>query len=649
MQSSHYTSRASHQGYALITTLMIVAVALVVFASILSWAMSNAKVTQQNNQYNMSQNAAEAAVERVIGQVDRDFISQSISNSTGAYTTLPVTIEQSSWPVHYTYSDTNGSTGQVTVAIGPSTASVVPANSQYSNLLCYAQPVDVYATATPGGQSYNVPATVHESVQLASIPIFQFAIFYNVNLEIMSAHALDVWGPVFCNQNIWEGSTLVTFHSTVTAVGTNAPQAADPFSADYTGSGASTFLVAGQPKSKATPLIMPIGTNNSAGAVISLLQLPPAAFAMGTAAAYTAAGQSYPANEADLVVSNFVFGTNSGSLPAGTNFVVSFEDIGHQQLRQLPYDFYRLKTGGVTNYVAPGFETNIAYAGFTWITNVTFHDWREGYNGGSGPPKVVQAVQIDVGLFKTWMLSTNHNGGSDVNVTSAPQTTKSVGSQSLDSVYVYTSVPLTGTQLPAVRVTHGRQLPSSSGFSVATQFPMYVQGDYNVQTPAGSCLGLYGTNGATTYTYPSALLADAVTILSDNWNSGSSGAGSDSSTSMDTGAANTTVNAAMLEGVVQSDPTKTGNVGMNGDYSGGVENFLRLLESWSSSTLTYNGSIVVLFYSQYATNCWRQTGHYYDAPTRHWAFDLNFSNPNKLPPLTPQVKAMIRGNWYAHK
>jgi hypothetical protein len=114
---------------------------------------------------------------------------------------------------------------------------------------------------------------------------------------------------------------------------------------------------------------------------------------------------------------------------------------------------------------------------------------------------------------------------------------------------------------------------------------------------------------------------------------------------------NTTVNAAMLEGIVASNPAISGN------YSGGVENFLRLLENWSDSptgassqqTLTYNGSIVVLFYSQYATNSWQPTGNYYNPPHRNWAFDLNFQNPNKLPPMTPANRAIIRGNWYAHK
>jgi len=76
---------------------------------------------------------------------------------------------------------------------------------------------------------------------------------------------------------------------------------------------------------------------------------------------------------------------------------------------------------------------------------------------------------------------------------------------------------------------------------------------------------------------------------------------------------------------------------------------MRLLENWSGRTLTYNGSIVVLFYSEYATNSWRETGGYYSAPTRHWAFDLNFENSAKIPPLTPKTRAMIRGNWFAHQ
>jgi hypothetical protein len=105
----------------------------------------------------------------------------------------------------------------------------------------------------------------------------------------------------------------------------------------------------------------------------------------------------------------------------------------------------------------------------------------------------------------------------------------------------------------------------------------------------------------------------------------------------------TTVNAACLEGIVQST---------SANYSGGVENFLRLMENWNT-TLTYNGSIVVMFPSIYATNVWLSTassgtsGAYYNLPGRQWGFDYNFLSQNGLPPLTPQVKKLVRVSWSA--
>src|ERR1035437_2169856 len=93
------------KGYALTITLIFLAVVLTIFASILNWTSSNAKATLRNNQYNMSQAAAEAAVERVIGQIDRDFVNLSILSSS-AYTGLPAAIDQSTWPVQYAFSST---------------------------------------------------------------------------------------------------------------------------------------------------------------------------------------------------------------------------------------------------------------------------------------------------------------------------------------------------------------------------------------------------------------------------------------------------------------------------------------------------------------------------------------------------------------
>jgi hypothetical protein len=138
-------------------------------------------------------------------------------------------------------------------------------------------------------------------------------------------------------------------------------------------------------------------------------------------------------------------------------------------------------------------------------------------------------------------------------------------------------------------------------------------------------------------------MGDSVTILSANWSDGYSLANRtiNSTTLTARGPVNTVVNAACLEGIVQSFTNTSTSTYY---YSGGVENFLRLLEDWSGETLTYNGSIVVMFPSIIATNVWN--GNVYSIPTRNWGFDFNFLQQAKLPPLTPQAKKLVRYSWY---
>jgi hypothetical protein len=179
--------------------------------------------------------------------------------------------------------------------------------------------------------------------------------------------------------------------------------------------------------------------------------------------------------------------------------------------------------------------------------------------------------------------------------------------------------------LPAVRVADGAVLPTD-GLTVVTPDPLYVWGNYNA---SGSSLN-NGTNVENTA--PAALIGDAITVLSTDWSDSYT-----SSTQLKSRTPGpTTINAAAFEGIVQSS---------GGNYSGGVENFLRLLENWNTTVpLTYNGSIVVMFPSQYATNNWSY-GSYYTAAVRNWAFDLNFTTQKGLPPLTPSVYTLIHESW----
>jgi hypothetical protein len=180
---------------------------------------------------------------------------------------------------------------------------------------------------------------------------------------------------------------------------------------------------------------------------------------------------------------------------------------------------------------------------------------------------------------------------------------------------------------PGIVLTNGGQLPTN-GLSIVTPDPAYIVGNWNVTNSAGQ--GLTQTFNVAD-TLPSAIYADAITILSPAWTP-------TASTNALTSRVATpdTVNAAIL----------TGNVPSNGSYySGGVENFVRFQEDWSSVNFFYNGSMVEEFPSQIANYAWPGTGTVYNPPTRNWSFDTNFLNPADLPPLVPRVIYPARIRW----
>jgi hypothetical protein len=648
MQISIKSVRQNQSGFILTVTLTFLLVTLIIFASIMYWVTSSARVTQQNNLFNISQAAAQAAAEITIAQMDRDFIYQSINNSN-VYMPLVVNIDQSSWPVKFKFSDTNGTANQINVSIYPENwaTNYVALNSQFSGLFAAVAQCDLYAKATPTTNSgYNMSAIVHESMQLAAIPVFQFGVFYNLDLDIGNGQAMIMNGKVHCNGTIWMcPMALMTFNDRVEAsiIVTNADNPSDQQNHTFSSSNLKYVITLNNPVSGADTLNMPInGVSSNPTNLEAIINLPPAGVAAPAAAAYYPSNQIYLYNECDLIISNSASGIN-GAL--GTNITIFYQD---QTIS--PY-FYQLtnneictfqKTNGPASLPAL-WTTNSPYrpttnyaffpvaSSFPFVTNVTFYDFREGDQ--------VQAVQIDIAQLNIWLTNTAFEGykwnlqcGGTYGMGGSSAGTGNKG-HPIDSIYVYNSVQRTYSQLPAVRVVNGQQLPSHWGLSVSTPWPLYVMGDYNIQTNASGSKSVLTTN--TAWTWPSALMGDAITILSSNWVDNGSAYTNGGSGSRNT--VNTTINAACFEGIVPSITT-----GGTKHYSGGLENFLRLLENWNS-TLCYNGSIVVMFPSIYATNYWG-TG-YYSVPTRQWGFDANFTSINKMPPCAPQAKAIIRGNW----
>jgi hypothetical protein len=167
------------------------------------------------------------------------------------------------------------------------------------------------------------------------------------------------------------------------------------------------------------------------------------------------------------------------------------------------------------------------------------------------------------------------------------------------------------------------------GFTLASEGLAYVVGNYNANA-AG-----FGDPHAS-----SAVMADTVTLLSNNW----SDLASLQSPADINGrpAATSFFRVAIATGKNINFPT-VGAAGVPQDFGtdGGVHNFLRYLENWGGQTLNYRGSMASLYYSQYGTGVFKCCGTVYSPPTRNYAFDLDFLDLSKMPPGTPKFRDVV--------
>src|SRR5579871_12348 len=183
---------------------------------------------------------------------------------------------------------------------------------------------------------------------------------------------------------------------------------------------------------------------------------------------------------------------------------------------------------------------------------------------------------------------------------------------------------------------------NTGGFTVASEEPAYILGNYNASDAAG-----FGDPHAS-----SAVIADTVTLLSKNWSNEQSmfnprtAAGSAScpaTASLASPAGNgtgrqacaTSYRVAIASGKSIPFPRPAG-AGNDFGTDGGVHNFLRYLEEWGGQTSNYEGSLVSLYFAQYGVGAFKCCNMVYNPPGRNYSFDLDFTDPSKMPPGTPR-------------
>jgi hypothetical protein len=450
----------------------------------------------------------------------------------------------------------------------------------------------------PNATRANLTQTFH----YVSIPLFQFAVFYGaaVDLEISPGANMTLNGKVFANSNIYlspQGSTLQmdslvatagSIYRTIKRTGNpptegygNNPQIKDASGTYQTlnfdhvaNQNFSSTWTASQWQSAATSLFAGTVKDSSMG-VQQIIPPIPQLF--------------YNPSNPDQVAHQMI------ELPN----VSDASDLAGAKL--YAQAGLRIVDGAATDQSGYGVSLPSGV-----ISTSTFYDQREA--------NYMQVTNVDISqLPASWFQSSGVLSNGLLYVAS------STGGPS-DPCPAGTRGP--SNPCKAVRLKNGSALPQN-GLTVASQNPVYIQGDYNT-----ALTGSGGTNHP-----PAAVLADAVTVLSNNWSDAN--AANSSTTLSSRTAATTTVNAAIATGPSNESTSGAGN--------GQLENDIRLLENWSGRTLNYKGSIVDLWHSMQVTAPWQNTGVYYNAPIRNWSYDTLFNtNP---PPGTPRGVVMTRGQW----
>ncbi len=545
------------------------------------YASHTQRLVQSQQNYMKDFYLAEAASEKAVAAIKNYISVNGIAPDNAALTTITATPNVYGSGVTFTGSSVGSISGgwtSKTLGVG-----------DYTGLNGSTQTITIAAIAndTNGGVTHRT--SVNQTLEVQLIPIFQFGVFYNNDLEILPGSNMTFAGPVHTNGNLYVGndsggSNSTSFNSTISSHGTIIHGRKD----------GGTISSAAVNIQDTSDVAQPMYQSGS--------------WLDSNSSSWTVDSQSRWGGN----VKSGVHGVNTLTLPipASSNPHALIErrvsgESAQVQAQKMDYKAQlRIIDGAVMDQAGATVELRYCSGGGTFsgsscpgsqtvvnpLSTSTFYNFREA--------KTAATTNIDV---------------AKLNSSPAFQTLVAAN----NGIVLYFSDQrnaASATLQDSVRLINGSTLPTK-GLTVASENPMYVKGSYN-----------------TVSKQPSGLVSDAFNVLSSNWNDASS---------TNTNLTGKTATATTIQTTVITGNKET----TTGSYNGGFENIHRMHENWSGQSLTFTGSVVVLYNSTKATGNWVYGGNYYTAPSRVWSFDTDLTNPSYSIPGLPSVFNVAKSGY----
>ncbi|HKS36711.1 MAG TPA: hypothetical protein VJW76_05950 [Verrucomicrobiae bacterium] len=452
------STKYSERGFSLVLVLVLVGTAILFLSGALQWSSAGGGLTDRNNDYYSAMAAAEAATEKVIAQIVRDFQRggyAEVESKLGYYRTLvPTRSESADW-ANYEFTDADRALNKITVERAQDWQ-FLPLDWKYAGFNGHRASYRVISNARLTGWGSGAVGTVKQEVQVAEIPLFEFGAFYNLPMEVDSMqHDLSLSGHVHSNTNAFFGPRApisLTLLGDVTSSGSIVHEHHPSLLLGLLPVGPVNYR--GASDAKVTSLNLPLGTNNTPELLHEIIEMPP-----DLESSQSLLGKQRFYNKADLIilVSNTTVTARSG------------DANGFQPFSPADYDAM------IRPFVS---------------TNAKLWDGRQ--------QKYFHLTEIDVAqLRQNYSAVRSKIGGRDPRI-----------------IYVADRRTFSGSPYPAapaVRIINGQTLPPGVGLTVATMNPLYVKGNFNAHPS-------FLLSNNTQATEPAALVCDSLTVLSENWN-----------------------------------------------------------------------------------------------------------------------------------
>ncbi len=582
-----------NSGFALIATMIMLSVLLSLLGAFALITKIELATTKLDKNSNIGFNTAEAGLNLRAEEVRQVFVNYNRPTGTSPYNTANAIPCQG---------NNNGSGDFVckNFVLGNHTATTymsedpanpiittIPVGERYQNL--NAQEYRYTANSLAKGTDGKTEGALELRFKSRLVPLFQFAAFYNKDLEILPGPAMTLSGPVHTNKDLYlNANTSLAISGQVTSVGNLYRGRKDDNTCMSTPVSVTNPVSAVNLKPTCPQRVLINNSDITSYNGMIQIKVPPVEVPQPAQFDPIPGNLYWEKADLRLVLRMNAADTNKSTTASTSGIEVRKNDDTVDSALTTKLN----SCAGTVGTKAVGY-------------NSAFYNHRES--------KYMALLEVDMLALLNCIQSQSLFGAG-----------KTLADTTEGGLVLFFTVD--GTKealLPnkyGFRIRNGSKLqsnlagaPAVVGLTVVSDQAAYIKGDYNSVNKI-----------------PAAIMSDSLNLLSNNWNiadTTSSGALSGRT------ASNTIVNSAFLSG---TDTTggQDGTSGQGGAYNGGLENYPRFHENWSGKTLTYRGSFVSLNIPRHVNGTWASQS--YNPPNRDWNYDTSFNNAANLPPITPR-------------